>query len=162
MRLSTLLVAVPFALGACSGSGSVATETAGNAVYNAAYAGAGTIQAMSGGLPIVPAAGGAQQARVTLTLSQLGPAFSGTMTVIPTASLTGLTGTRNGSVTGRVTSTGGTLSYVPVPGECEGALYGSFALQGDGTLTGSLQGRDCTATAPGDNIRITFAGLVRQ
>ena len=43
-----------------------------------------------------------------------------------------------------------------------GRLHGAFTLQSDGTLTGALAGHDCASPAPGDNVHITFSGLVRQ
>jgi hypothetical protein len=154
MRLSTLTLGATLVLGACSGSGNLATESAGNGLYNATYTGAGTLQRTGGfvlGAQVVPLV---QNTQVSLTLSQLGANYSGTMSNTP----------RNGAaytgdVTGHLTTTGGTLTFVPKG--CDGVLYGSFTLQGDGSLTGSLAGRDCLASAPGDNVHITFTGLVR-
>lgn len=164
MRLPPLLLGTALALAACSGSGNLATETAGNAVYNATYAGPGAFQRTAGDRPIMsPIVGGIQTTRVTLTLSQLGSNYSGVLSAETVLARGGVadTTTYAGGVTGHVTGTGGTLTLVPT-GSCPGVLYGSFTLEANGALTGSLTGHDCASNLADENVHVTFAGLVRQ
>lgn len=132
-------------------SGGPTNPEAVSAVYNATFTGAGTIQRDAAGL----ARGTAEPAAVSLTLSQLGSNFSGTMTLAPPPGAQSV----DGAVAGRTTRTGGTFTYV-LPGACAGTLYGDFTIS-SGKLTGAATGRDCRADGA-DNIRITFTALARQ
>lgn len=139
-----------FVLGGCHAS--VVTGTADNAIYNASYVGAGTIERSPTGY----ASAASQPTVVTLTLSTLGADFSGNLTnALKTDSIS-----YGGGVAGRVTPAGGDFTYVQ--SSCQGTLHGSFVLNDSGTISGSAVGRDCDAGATGDNVRISFTNLVRQ
>lgn len=148
----TRAVVAVAALCACSGSGSVATETAGNFVYNQTYTGPGTIQRSSGGY----ASGVVQPTTVTVTFSQLGSVFRGALVSTATSGQFA----DSGDVVGRVTSSGGEFTFIQM--NCQGTLHGSF-VNDNGILTGAAAGRDCEAGPPasGDNVRITFTNLAR-
>lgn len=148
--LAMFALLTSFALGGCHAD--VATGTADNAIYNASYVGAGTIERS----PIGYASAASQPTVVTLTLSTLGADFSGNLS---SAIKTGLV-TYAGGVAGRVTPAGGDFTYVQ--STCQGTLHGSFVLNDGGTISGSAVGRDCDAGATGNNVRISFTNLVRQ
>lgn len=150
-RAGSLIAGLVAALLLAACSGDVATGTDGNAIYNASYVGPGTIARS----PVGYAGATPQPTQVTLTLSQLGSTFTGSMSNALTSSLFSYTG----DVSGRVTSTGGSFIYVQSP--CAGTLYGTFTAV-NGVLSGSAVGRDCDAGGTGDNVRITFTNLVRQ
>ncbi len=141
--VATLIVS----LAACSSSN--IDESAAMATYDAVYSGPGTMQRSAGGY----AAGAVQPATVTLTLNQFGTSLTGTMTTSLGAGLP----TYTGGVMGHLNDTGADLTYVQSP--CTGTLYGAFTLTTDGTLTGSLTGRDCDAGPTGSNVRIAFTNL---
>ena len=123
-------------------------------VYNAAYSGAGTFQRS----PITAGTPGSlpRAVRVTISTSQLGQDFSGTFSVTDSTGLTLYTG----GITGRTTSAGGDFTFV-IPPPCVGTMYGSFGVV-NGALTGSAVGRDCDASATGNNVQITFTNLVAR
>lgn len=148
--LAVFALLASFALGGCHAS--VITGTADNAIYNASYVGAGTIERSPAGY----ASAAPQPTVVTLTLSTLGADFSGSLS---NAIKTGST-TYAGGVAGRVTPAGGDFTYVQ--SGCQGTLHGSFVLNDGGTISGSAVGRDCDAGATGNNVRISFTNLVRQ
>lgn len=151
-----LLLAALAVLAAGGCSADVATGVADNAIYNASYVGAGSIQRSPTGY----AAAIPEPTSVTLTLSTLGASFSGPLGISLTSAPTSGLATYAGGVSGRITPSGGDFTYVQ--SGCQGTLHGSFVLGADGTLSGSAAGRDCDAGATGDNVRITFDNLVRQ
>ena len=138
-------------LAACSGGTATGLD---QMVYNAAYSGPGTFQRspIEAGAP----ASSSRAVRVTISTSQLGQDFSGTFSIADSTGLTLYTG----GITGRTTSAGGDFTFV-IPPPCVGAMYGSFGVV-NGALTGSAAGRDCDASATGNNVQITFTNLVAR
>jgi hypothetical protein len=145
------LAATVLSIAACSGENITGLD---QALYNATYSGPATF---ANPLPNIDVPASPPPRRISMTLSQLGQNFTGTFLLSDT------TGQRiyAGSITGKTTNTGADFTIV-VPAPCPGALYGSFTVSGDGALTGSATGRDCSDASTGTNIRITFTNLVRQ
>jgi hypothetical protein len=143
-------VAVALSLSACSGQTATGLD---QMVYNAAYSGQAVLTRSPVEAVVSPPT---QPMTLTMTLAQLGQDFSGTFVIADTSGQA----LYSGSVTGRTTSAGADFTFV-VPPTCPGALYGSWTLS-NGALSGSAAGRDCGATATGNNVQITFTNLVRH